>query len=136
VQTIIVPGPPKSAFNKNRRVSDLILHQLRHFQHVAQKSGMKIDPALERDIATEGGAARYIATVTRQIRAQATGPKRVTVSPAPIAAVPAPATKPAPTALDLAAAAGSVKATPGARKRGSGKAKKSSGKAGRGRGKS
>jgi len=101
METIVVPAPPKSAFNKNRRASDLILHQLRHFQHVAEKSGMRIDPALEREIATEGGAARYIATVTREMRAQAAG---ATPGPRLVASAPA-AAKPAPGKLDLAAAA-------------------------------
>jgi hypothetical protein len=90
VEPIVVPAPPKSAFNKNRRVSDLLLHQLRHFQHVAHKQGMQVDPALARDIATEAGAARYIATVTRQIRAQARPSGIALVPPAP--AAPAPQT--------------------------------------------
>ena len=65
---IPVPAPPKSAFNKNRRVSDLLEHQLKHFQHVAHKQGINLDPALERDIYTEGGAARYITSITRAVR--------------------------------------------------------------------
>jgi hypothetical protein len=81
VESIVVPAPPKSAFNKNRRVSDLLLAQLKHFQHVAHKQGMQIDPALERDVATEAGAARYIATVTRQMRAQARPPGIALVPP-------------------------------------------------------
>jgi hypothetical protein len=70
MEPIFVPAPPKSAFNKNRRVSDLLLHQLKHFQHVERKNGIQIDPALSRDIYTEAGAARYITQITRAIRAQ------------------------------------------------------------------
>lgn len=91
MEPIVVPAPPKSSFNKNRRVSDLLLSQLKHFQHVAHKQGMQIDPALEGDLATEAGAARYIARVTREMRAQAkpSGIALVPPSPAPAPAQPA-----------------------------------------------
>jgi hypothetical protein len=96
VDPIVVPAPPKSAFNKNRRVSDLIQSQLKHFQHVAHKKGMQLDPALARDIATEAGAARYIAAVMRQLRAQ---PKSAVI------AMPAPAPAAQPGVIrDMAAA--------------------------------
>lgn len=65
---IPVPAPPKSSFNKNRCVSDLLLSQLKHFQHLAHKQGIELDPAPEHDIYTEGGAARYIAGITRIVR--------------------------------------------------------------------
>jgi hypothetical protein len=85
VDPILVPAPPRSAYNQNRRVSDLLFSQLKHFQHVAQKHGALGIPAdLARDMYTEGGAARYIAAVT--------GALRGTVSPQPadLAAVSAP----------------------------------------------
>ena len=66
---IQVPAPPRAAYNPNRRVSDLLLGQLKHFQHVEQKHGkLGIDPALARDIHTEAGAARYITAITRALR--------------------------------------------------------------------
>lgn len=66
---IVVPAPPRNAYNPNRRVSDLILSQLKHFQHVELKSGdLGIDPQLARNIYTEGGAALYIAAVTKALR--------------------------------------------------------------------
>lgn len=66
---ISVPAPPRSAYNQNRRVSDLLLSQLRHFQHVAEKHGaLEIPAHLVRDIYTEVGASRYIAAVTRALR--------------------------------------------------------------------
>ena len=34
---ISVPAPPKSAFNKQRLMSDLIKWQVRHFKHLEQK---------------------------------------------------------------------------------------------------
>lgn len=76
METIRVPRPAPEAFHKNRRVSDLLLSQVEHFQHVAQKKSLKIDPEVARDVQTEGGAARFIATVTRSLRggaAQAKG---------------------------------------------------------------
>ena len=82
---IPVPAPPRSAYNENRRVSDLLLSQLKHFQHVAQKRGtLEIPAALSRDIYTEGGAARYIAAVTRALRGT------VSLQPAEVAAVSVP----------------------------------------------
>lgn len=127
METIVVPAPPKSAFNKKRPVSDLVRKQVEHFQHVAQKHGMKIDRALERDLATEGGAARYIARVTREMRGQSEqtpGPRLVARPAAPATAKSKPAA-----GLDLAAAAdlsrnpGTGKTTKSARR----KAKKASG---------
>jgi hypothetical protein len=98
--SIPVPAPPKSAFNKNRRVSDLILGQLKHFQHVELKNGITIAPAIARDIYTEAGAARYITQMTRAIRGAA-NPGIATMP------TPKPAKKAAPLAgLAIAAAAG------------------------------
>ncbi len=66
---IVVPAPPRSAYNQNRRVSDLLLSQLKHFQHVEKKSGdLGIDPEIARNIHTEAGAANYIAAITTALR--------------------------------------------------------------------
>ena len=68
---IAVAAPPRSAHNPNRRVSDLLLSQLKHFQHVELKRGdLGIDPELARNIYTEGGAAQYIAAVTHALRSR------------------------------------------------------------------
>ncbi|WP_158942878.1 hypothetical protein [Granulicella sp. S190] len=89
MDSIPVPAPPPSAYNPNRRVSDLILGQLKHFQHVEQKHGnLGIDPALARDIYTEAGAARYITAITRALRGRAAAQ--------PVAAT-SPSTPPPPT---------------------------------------
>lgn len=105
MEPIPVPAPPKSSFNKNRRVSDLLLAQLKHFQHVEHKQGITIDPALARDIHTEAGAARYITQVTRAIRSQS--------KPSGIAVVPSatPAPKPSSKTGGLAIAASAGKKT-------------------------
>ena len=84
---IVVPAPPKSSYNPNRRVSDLLAAQLKHFQHVELKNGVTIAPALKRDVGTEAGAARYIAEMTRAIRGQSAAPATG------IAVVPAKAKK-------------------------------------------
>src|SRR5882757_658255 len=79
MEPIRVPGPSPTAFHKNRRISDLLLSQIRHFQHVAQKRSLKIHPEIARDVHTEGGAARYIATVTRALTAPSALTKLVPV---------------------------------------------------------
>jgi hypothetical protein len=71
VEPILVPAPPKSAFNKNRPVSDLLAGQLKHFQHVEHKHGIAIDRASSSDLHTEAGAASYILKMTQAIRSQA-----------------------------------------------------------------
>ena len=82
MEPIRVPGPSPTAFHKNRRISDLLLSQIRHFQHVAEKRSLKINREITRDVHTEGGAARYIAVVTRALRkgVPSTGAKLVPVS--------------------------------------------------------
>jgi hypothetical protein len=82
MEPIRVPGPSPTAFHKNRRISDLLLSQIRHFQHVAEKRSLKIHREIARDVHTEGGAARYIAVVTRALRkgAPSTAAKLVPMS--------------------------------------------------------
>jgi hypothetical protein len=71
METIRVPKPAREAFHKNRRVSDLLLSQVEHFQHVVERKGLKIDPEVARDVHTEGGAARFIAAVTQSLHRSA-----------------------------------------------------------------
>jgi hypothetical protein len=109
VNPILVPAPPRSAYNQNRRVSDLLFSQLKLFQHIALKRGdLGIPPDIARDIYTEGGAARYIAAVTRAIRGTASSPPvdRAVVS------TPKPANEPPTTVsgLPLAAVARTISA--------------------------
>jgi hypothetical protein len=80
MEIIRVPKPAPEAFHKNRRVSDLLMSQVAHFQHVAQKNALQIDPDVARDVHTEGGAARFIGTVTRLIHKGAS-PARGNVVP-------------------------------------------------------
>ena len=36
MEPILVPRPPKEAFNKGRLISDLVRHQVEHFKHVEE----------------------------------------------------------------------------------------------------
>ena len=104
---IQVPGAPKASFNKHRPISDLLLTQVKHFQHVEAK----LDPSLRtsfspRDVLTENTAAQYIAQMTSILRGH-TPPKVAPAGPIP---VPLPAKAAAksirrPKGIPLAAAA-------------------------------
>jgi hypothetical protein len=85
---IQVPGAPKESFNKHRPISDLLLSQVKHFQHVEAK----LDPSLRtsfspRDVRTENTAAQYIAQMTSILRGH-TPPKVALAGPI---SVPLPA---------------------------------------------
>jgi hypothetical protein len=71
MEPIRVPRPPSQAFNKNRRVSDLIRAQTNHLKHVEEK----LSPSLRQQIphhaiVTEADAASYIAAMTHLFQAQ------------------------------------------------------------------
>ena len=62
---IRVPAPPKEAFNKHRRVSDLIRKQVNHFKHLEHKLPEQLRAGIpQHHIVTEDDAARYIAPMT------------------------------------------------------------------------
>jgi hypothetical protein len=71
MEPIRVPKPPSHAFNKHRRISDLIRAQTNHLKHVEEK----LSPALRQQIpqhaiVTEADAASYIAAMTRLFQVQ------------------------------------------------------------------
>jgi hypothetical protein len=66
--TIQVPGPPKESFNKDRRISDLLLSQVKHFQHVEAKLDPSLRTSFSSRILTENAAAQYIAQMTDVLR--------------------------------------------------------------------
>src|ERR1035437_2045465 len=71
MEPIHVPRTPSQAFDKNRRVSDLIRAQTNHLKHVEEK----LSPTLRQQIpqhaiVSEEDAARYIAAMTRLLRSQ------------------------------------------------------------------
>ncbi len=83
--TINVPAPPKSAFNKNRPVSDLLQHQLKHFRHIEATLPNELHSNMSaRDLHTENGAAKYIAHVTEALRSLHQVSKPAAPAPIPI----------------------------------------------------
>jgi hypothetical protein len=112
---IHVPGPPKEAFNKNRRVSDLIRAQVNHLKHIESKLPPNLFQGIpQHPIVTEDDAARYIAPMTRMLRARAAAaPQAATPSAGPTlvppAAPPAPSTTSSARGLQLAASASNGK---------------------------
>jgi len=77
MELILVPGPPPSAFNKHRRVSDLIKKQVEHFKHLEEKLSAEERAKLPNHaVVTEDDAARYIAAFTRHLLAKETAPTR------------------------------------------------------------
>jgi hypothetical protein len=71
MEVINVPAPPKEAFNKHRRISDLIKAQVKHLKHVEEKMPADVKAALPKHaIVTENDAAIYIAAMTRVLCAQ------------------------------------------------------------------
>jgi hypothetical protein len=72
MDVIQVPAPPKEAFNKHRRISDLIKAQIAHLKHVEEKLSAAERVGLPRHaIVTENDAAQYIAAMTRLMRGEA-----------------------------------------------------------------
>ena len=69
MELIHVPAVPKEAFNKHRRLSDLIKAQIGHLKHVEDKLPEAVRATLpDHQIVTENDAARYIAAMTSVLR--------------------------------------------------------------------
>ena len=65
MEPIRVPAPPKQAFNKHRRVSDLIRKQVNHFKHLEQRLPEHLRSEIpQHHVVTEDDAARYVASMT------------------------------------------------------------------------
>lgn len=72
MDVINVPAPPKEAFNKHRRISDLIRAQIIHLKHLEEKLPANQRVGLpQHAIVTENDAALYIAAMTRLLRGEA-----------------------------------------------------------------
>ncbi|MBZ5599472.1 MAG: hypothetical protein LAN83_14260 [Acidobacteriia bacterium] len=89
---ITVPGPPKSAFNKDRPVSSLLRSHLEHLQRAEFRlpGDMQTNIYINA-IKTEGEAADYIKLVTERLHAAHEG-KGAPVGKSGIAIVAAAAT--------------------------------------------
>ena len=105
METIHVPAPPKQAFNKNRRISDLIRAQVNHLKHVeASLPADKRTKIPQHEITTESDAANYISAMTRLFQSKPAAAPAKPATPVTPVTVMTPATpvtpvpvKPAPT---------------------------------------
>lgn len=68
---IPVPKPPKSAHNKNRRISQLLKNQVRNVYEIEKKWTPEKQTGIDiGTLKTEGHAAAYISAVTSRLLAQ------------------------------------------------------------------
>lgn len=105
MEPILVPGPPKTAFDKNRRMSDLIRKQVEHFRHLEEKLPPELRAALpQHRIVTEDDAARYIAPMTQALLERAATVQAAKAQSAPTP-MPKRSAKQQDQGLDLAAQA-------------------------------
>jgi hypothetical protein len=103
MEPIVVPAPPREAFNKHRPISDLVRKQIEHFKHIEQKLPHEVREKLpQHAITTENEAARYISVMTAHLlsrpRPKLVAKKGVAIKP------PAPPLPSRPLALAAAAA--------------------------------
>jgi hypothetical protein len=109
MEPILVPGTPKEAFNKHRRISDLVRKQVEHFKHIEERLSDEVRASLpQHEVVTENEAARYISAMTTYLlsrpRPKQAAKKTVAIKP------PAPVRPAQPLALAAAAAPNGKKA--------------------------
>lgn len=79
---IRVGAPPKTAFNQDRPISDLIRSQVEHLKHVEERLTAKQRRTIPTGaIKTEAEAARYIAAMTAVLQSAARAEEAAEVSP-------------------------------------------------------
>ena len=118
MEPIQVLSTPKTAFNKNRRISDLIRAQIQHLKHLEDKLPAEMREQIpQHPIVTENDAARYIAPMTRLLRTQG----RTNAVPANVVTQTGKAKSPVPIrssqSLDIAASAKQARPKTGAASR-------------------
>jgi hypothetical protein len=65
MEPVLIPSVPREAFNKHRRVSDLVYKQIEHFKHIEKKLPPEVSAKIpQHEIVTEDDAARYISAIT------------------------------------------------------------------------
>jgi hypothetical protein len=116
---IRVGAPPKSAFNQDRPISDLIRSQVEHLKHVEERLTPEQRSTIPSgEIKTEAEAAKYIAAITAVLQSGARVEQLSEVTPKvesirkPLRKAPKKQLKKAPAAghkLALAASAGGSK---------------------------
>ncbi len=102
MEPVLVPSVPKEAFNKHRRISDLVRKQVEHFKHIEEKLPADVREKLpHHTITTEDDAARYITAMTAYLLSR---PRPKQVAKRAVAIKPPAPLRPSPP-LALAAAA-------------------------------
>ena len=103
MEPVLIPSVPKEAFNKHRRISDLVRKQVEHFKHIEEKLPADVREKLpQHAITTEDDAARYITAITTYLLSR---PRREQVVKKAVAIKPPIAPRPGqPLALAAAAA--------------------------------
>jgi hypothetical protein len=115
MEPILVPGTPTEAFNKHRRISDLVKKQVEHFKHIEDRLSGDVQASLPQlpqlDDVTENEAARYISAMTTYLlsrpRPKQAAKKAIAIKP------PAPVRPAQPLALAAAAAPNGKRASAG-----------------------
>src|SRR5436309_2911864 len=103
MEPVLIPSVPREAFNKHRRISDLVRKQVEHFKHIEEKLPQEVQAKLpQHEIVTENDAARYIGAMTTYLLSRPR-PKQVPKRAVPIKP-PAPSRPSPPLALAAAAA--------------------------------
>jgi len=103
MEPILIPSVPREAFNKHRRISDLVRKQVEHFKHIEDKLPTDVREKLpQHAITTEDDAARYITAMTTYLLSRPR-PKQVAKKAVAIKS-PAPPRPSQPLALAAAAA--------------------------------
>jgi hypothetical protein len=97
--TILVPGPAVKSFQKDRPLSDLLKHQLRHFQHVESRLAPEVRATIPSfAITTPQGSAEYIGYMTALLRGIPKKPMlhpiRAAKSPVSAASLPSASAQP------------------------------------------
>jgi hypothetical protein len=115
MEPILVPEPPKKAFNKGRLISDLVRNQVDHFKHIEANLPQDVRATIpQHAIVTENDAARYIHAMTTYLLSRPQ-PKRPAKTIAPKPPTPIRPRRP----LTLAAAATPVLKKPTSKKKSS-----------------
>jgi hypothetical protein len=116
MEPVQIPAVPREAFNKHRRISDLVRKQVEHFRHIEKKLPPEVQAKLpQHEIVTENDAARYIHAVTGYLLTRPV--EKTPKTPKIIAAVKHPAPiRPTPPLALAAAAARARKKAPAKRK--------------------
>jgi hypothetical protein len=87
MEPILVPKPPKEAFNKGRLISDLVRNQIDHFKHVEANLPQDVQTTIpQHAIVTENDAARYIHAMTSYLlsRPQPKRPAKAAPAKSPV----------------------------------------------------